>query len=195
MARLPAQVRWGLIIGALVANRLVGTLAAQAPRLAPLLWPLLFAYFAFVLMSWLSYPLFNLLLRLDKFGRYALSADQRSGANVLAACLAVTLGCLVWLLSSGKILALYCTIYFAILALPASAIYLCSVGWPRKTMAAITLVLLALVLVVLVAGVIPAASQPRPIQLAVTALVGILPYLLLAAQVAAIVLMGATPKR
>ena len=83
------------------------------------LWPLLYAYFAFVLMTWLAPSFFNLLLRLDRFGRYALSADQIRGANVLAACLAATLGCLAAALGTGSAFLLYCTMMFALLALPA----------------------------------------------------------------------------
>jgi len=195
MARLPAQIRTGLMLGAFAANWFVGDQAAKRPALAPLLWPLLLAYFAFVLMSWLSYPLFNLLLRLDKFGRHALSTDQRRGANVLAACLAATLGCLVWFVATGNAVALYGTIFLAILALPASAIYICTAGWPRRTMTAITLGLLALVLVVLIAGIIPEARQPKPFTLAAIQLMKNMPYLLLGAQFAAIYLMGAVPKK
>jgi len=195
MARLPSQVRVGLMLGAFVGNQVIGNLATQVPLLAPILWPLLFAYFGFVLMSWLAYPLFNLLLRLDKFGRHALSTDQRRGANVLAACLAATLGCLVWFVATGNGVALYGTIFLAILALPASAIYICTAGWPRRTMTAITLVLLALVLVVLIAGIIPEARQPKQFTLTAVQLIKNMPYLLLGAQFAAIYLMGAVPKK
>ena len=66
------------VIGAFIGFQVVGQMADKAPFLRPLLY----AYFAFVLLTWLSPSFFNLLLRLDRFGRYALSADQVRGANV-----------------------------------------------------------------------------------------------------------------
>src|SRR5205823_12580613 len=95
MSRLTPGARWGLVIGAYFGTRVIRYAAENSPDLAPFLWPLLFAYAGFVLLTWLAPSFFNLLLRLDRFGRYALSTDQLRGANLLAACLVVSLGCLV----------------------------------------------------------------------------------------------------
>jgi hypothetical protein len=35
-------------------------------------------------MTWIASPMFNVMLRFNKFGRYALSDDQRKGANLVA---------------------------------------------------------------------------------------------------------------
>src|SRR5262249_42944875 len=71
MARLPTGARWALVLGALFAQQFAADLAKGSPLLAPILWPLVYAYFVFVVLTWLAYPLFNLLLRFDRFGRYA----------------------------------------------------------------------------------------------------------------------------
>jgi tetratricopeptide (TPR) repeat protein len=195
MVRLKPGVRWGLVIGALVANNMIGNLARENPTLAPYARVVLYAYFAFVLMSWLSYPLFNLLLRLNRFGRYALSPDQVRGANVLAACLAGTLSVLVAAIITGQAELFYGTVLLAILSLPASAIFLCASGWPRQAMAAITLGLLAVIVPVIGLGLIPDEQLPDLVRLTRTLVAGLLPYALLASQFAAAYLMSATPKK
>ena len=52
-------------------------LARNNPDWAPWIMPILMVYLVFVLLTWFAYPLFNLLLRFNKFGWYALSRDQR----------------------------------------------------------------------------------------------------------------------
>ena len=206
MARLPPNVRIGLVMGAFLGNIVIQEVAKNSPRLAPVLWPLLYAYFAFVLMSWLSYPMFNLLLRFDKFGRHALSADQRRGANVLAICVVIFLLAAArslvartgWLgITPPRQLELidYCTQMCALLALPASAIYICDVGWPRHTMTAITGVLAAAVVVF--AGVIsvPPDAVPALIRVLIALMMLGIFIGMLASQFAANYLMSATPKK
>jgi hypothetical protein len=163
--------------------------AANSPALAPILWPILFAYFGFVLLTWLSPSFFNLLLRLDKFGRYALSADQIRGANVLAACLAATLLCLVAALAAANGMLLLGAIFFALLALPASAIYVCDEGWPRQAMAVITLALLGAVLIVLTIGLFEKLLPP-PLVAWSSDVELMLPLAMLGSQFAAMYLAG-----
>jgi tetratricopeptide (TPR) repeat protein len=194
MARLQPGVRWGLVIGAYFGNRIIRQLADKSPQLAPFLYPLLFAYFGFVLMTWLAYPLFNLLLRFHPFGRHALSPDQTRGANVLAASLGVTLACLVAALATGIDILLFATVMFTLLALPASAIYVCESGWPRQAMTAITLGLGFLVLSIVLVG-FTETWWPEPVRLAMLAILPILPLAMLASQFAAMYLTRVTPQK
>jgi tetratricopeptide (TPR) repeat protein len=198
MTRLDSRVRWGLVIGALFGNQLISQQVARTPALAPILLPILFAYFGFVLMSWLAYPLFNLLLRLDRFGRLALSRDQVKGANVLVVCFAVTIACLALAIATGHLRLYEATVMFAVLALPASAIYVCDAGWPRQAMTAITLALGAViayvVTIVALVTLYPSIVFALAVVLAVQAS-RVLPYALLASQFAAMWLARVTPKK
>jgi uncharacterized membrane protein (UPF0136 family) len=76
----------------------------------------------------------NLLLRLHRFGKYALSADQIAAANTIGVMMLVTIGGLVaWLgfkYEPGMIIAAVS----GLLMIPASAIFTCEKGWPRWTM-------------------------------------------------------------
>ena len=43
-------------------------------------------FYAFIYLSWTAVPMFNLVLRLDRFGRYVLSADERRATNGFGVC-------------------------------------------------------------------------------------------------------------
>ena len=142
MSRLSRRVQWGLVIGAYFVSRFLSQLAITNPKLRPWIQPLLTTYFAFVVMTWISQPLFNLLLRLSRYGRHALSADQRRGANLVAVLAAPLLLIGGWWLIGGDksgSLTFLGVFYFGLLLLPASAIYNCDAGWPRLCMAAYTI--------------------------------------------------------
>jgi tetratricopeptide (TPR) repeat protein len=194
MARLTPQMRWGLVIGALFGSRVIQQMAQRSPRLAPFLWPVLYCYFGFVVLTWLAPSLFNLLLRLDRFGRYALSADQLRGANVLAACLVATLAALVASVALGSVFLLYCTLLLALLALPASAIFECDAGGPRTALAGITLALLAAVVMIVVVGLLE-TSLPAIAVAPIRGLLDIMPLALLGSQFAASYLVSVHPKK
>jgi hypothetical protein len=88
----------------------------------------------FVLLTWFAQPLFNLLLRFNKFGWYALSRDQRLASNWFGACLAVFGGALVAAIAWGSSLAFIVGGFAVGMALPLVTIYQCDVGWPRQAM-------------------------------------------------------------
>ncbi|UOQ74307.1 tetratricopeptide repeat protein [Hymenobacter cellulosilyticus] len=67
------NMRQGLFIGLFLLSRLV-----------PVLLPL---YLVFVYMSWFAEPLFNSLLRFNRYGRYALSAENTRYSNQFLALL------------------------------------------------------------------------------------------------------------
>ena len=195
MARLDSRVRWGLVIGALFANNLISQQVARTPALAPILLPILFAYFGFVLMSWLAYPLFNLLLRMNRFGRLALSPDQVKGANVLVVCIAITLACLGLAIWTHHALLYRATAMCAVLALPASAVYVCDAGWPRRAMTAITLFLGAMISFVVLVVLLPSRVLSAPVVVMWAGVLNVLPFGLLASQFAAMFLSRVTPKK
>lgn len=100
-SRLSGRSMWLFIIGFLVLSRVLREGIRTRPELAPLLWPLYGLYLAFVLMTWIARPLFDLLLRLDPVGRVALSKQQVAASNAVGAALLVALVSLVVGLLSG----------------------------------------------------------------------------------------------
>ncbi len=76
---LGGQARWGFIIGLLLVSRLL--------RAVPALMPLVWVYGLFVLSGWLMDPIFNLFMRFNKFGRYALTKAQSTASTMVAGCI------------------------------------------------------------------------------------------------------------
>jgi Tfp pilus assembly protein PilF len=101
-SRLSGRATWALIIGFYFFSRLIRATMKAKPELAPFLWPLYGLYLAFVLLTWIAGPLFDLLLRLDPVGRVALSRKQITASNwVGAALLLAGAGLVIGLLASS----------------------------------------------------------------------------------------------
>jgi tetratricopeptide (TPR) repeat protein len=139
MGRLSGRAQWAILIGLYVANRFVSGFARQNPEIAPYLWPFMGLYAAFAVMTWLAYPIFNLMLRLHPLGKHALSREQIWGANCVGACLGLAVVMLIVALIGNWIWAWLLTLVFAALSLPAAGIFACGAGRPRWIMATITI--------------------------------------------------------
>lgn len=144
MASLKPGVRWGIILGAFFGARIVRAIASQQPALGPVLWPIYGLYLGFVWMTWLSYPLFNLALLFNRFGRHALTTEQRRGALLVAVCLlpALVLG-VGWLLTQATPLGV-AALLFLLLTIPVAGVYLVPEGQPRWIMGAVAAILASL---------------------------------------------------
>lgn len=135
MSRLSQQAQWGIVIGGYVGYRVLGTVAKANPALAPWILPVQILYVVFALMTWLAQPLFNLVLRLNRFGRLALSREQVVASNWVGACLLLALACVAGFLASGfERVFLLAALIFGLQALPTSAVFKCEPGWPRRAM-------------------------------------------------------------
>lgn len=143
MMRLSGRAQWGVMIGGYVAYRVLGSLAAKNPALAPWVTPLLILYVVFAIMTWVSVPLFNLLLRLNRFGKLALSREQLITSNWVGCCVAAALASLGLYFGLGYFVGLPSASIFGMLIPPLSGVYRCDPGWPRKIAIVIAIGLLA----------------------------------------------------
>ncbi len=80
-SRLSSGAIWGLFIGFFILTRLLRGAMKAKPELTPFLMPLYGLYLAFIAMTWIARPLFDLMLRLDPVGRVALSKQQIRASN------------------------------------------------------------------------------------------------------------------
>jgi tetratricopeptide (TPR) repeat protein len=142
MSRLSGRAQWGVIMGAYIGNRALTVVADSNPQIAPWIWPIKILYLIFVVLTWTADPLFNLLLRLNRFGRLALSREQIVASNWLGATILFSLVCLGgFFLTRNPILELN-AIIFGCLILPIAGIFKCWSGWPRWVMVLYTIALL-----------------------------------------------------
>ena len=169
MSGLEGRTQMGLVLGLFVGSRLLRGLAKARPELEPFITPVLLIYGGFVLLTWLADPLFNLLLRLDRFGRHALSRQQIVASNWLGADLAVGLAALAVGLATGSQTAWLIGVAAAGLALPLAATFRFESGWPRRIMAAYTILLgLALALLIFSFWQAPSTKHEHPPLLGAT---------------------------
>ncbi len=150
MSRLSSQAQWGVVLGGYFGYRMLRAAAASNPGLAPYIWPVLILYLVFVLMTWVADPLFNLVLRLNRFGRLALSREQVVSSNWIGGCIFAALASsLIWIVTRNG-LALYAALMLGVLVIPLSGAFKCHPGWPRYAMMAYTGALAGLAIATLV---------------------------------------------
>lgn len=199
MAKFSATAQWGILIGGYVGFRFLSNLGDERPELWPFLLPVLVAYAVFALLTWLATPLFNLMLRVHPIGKYAVSDDQKRGANVL----------LVGLLLTGLVLglglafaaetqdALQATLLAVLVLLPAAMIYNCDEGWPRNAAWAMVGVLAMLGLPMIAYLTFPLQPKDMPIMFALMLILSAKTFIwaALGAQFAMNYLMNATVRK
>lgn len=173
ISRLDRRVQWGVIFGGFVAFRLMRSLAQAAPAIAPLAWVLIAAYLAFVYLTWSADTLFNLLLRLDRFGRLALSRNEMMTSNLAGASLLVGLLGLGWWAVAGGASGLALALWGVVMVIPIGSAFRC-IGSGRQTLITFTVILALLGLT----GLFSPASQ-------IAFFVGILIYTIIANIIAA----------
>lgn len=78
----------------------------------------------------------NLTLLTDKFGRHALTSDERRGAWIVAAFLGTALSLFVWHLVDSNTLVGMTALCVALSTIPAAVIFQCPPGTRRWTLAA-----------------------------------------------------------
>ncbi|MCX6952288.1 MAG: tetratricopeptide repeat protein [Verrucomicrobia bacterium] len=123
MGALSTRLQWAFILGIFFGGRIIRGVAERQPQLGWVLWPLLGLFYAFVYLSWTAGPMFNLLLRFDRFGRHVLSRDQRIASNWFGAAFFAALGMLVWWFSTGAELGFIATILLAVISICLAATF------------------------------------------------------------------------
>ena len=139
MSKLSSRAQWGVILGAYFGNRILSGIAKSQPATAPAILVIKILYMIFVVLTWTADPLFNLLLRLNRFGRLALSREQIFISNWIGGSLALAcLSLLVWVFT-WHISFIVAAAVFGFLIMPLAGTFKCQTKWARLTMAAYTL--------------------------------------------------------
>jgi Tfp pilus assembly protein PilF len=85
------QRRWILFIGFYAIQRFAATVARHDRGYLPFLAPFVVLYALFCIVTWVADPASNLLLRMSRYGRYALSRDEIAATNWFGGFLAAGL--------------------------------------------------------------------------------------------------------
>ena len=148
MVKLKQKAQAGVIIGMFVGYNLLRRVANNNPDWAPWIWPILIAYIAFAVMTWMASPLFNLVLRTSKFGRLALSDEEIRTSTWVGLCVLGSLSMLGCYFVTGSATFLQTAFACALIIPPLAALYHCEEGWPRAVITLITIGLGGLALLI-----------------------------------------------
>jgi hypothetical protein len=121
--------------------RLLGSVASSAPWLAPFVGPITVLVFGFILLTWVASPLFNFLLRFNKFGRLALTAEEKRESSWIGCFTVIALAfTLVYLGNGAKIgRAFFGMRVFGLMLFPLRVTFLVDAGRPRQIAALVSL--------------------------------------------------------
>lgn len=165
MSRMDTRTKWSILIGGYIALQLVGRTLNADETLRPLALPLIAVYVTFVFLTWTSQTLFDLLLRLDPFGKLTLSKDKIVASNWVG----LTLLAGVSLFAAGLLLGgdkreplLIGGLQACALILPISGIFHAHTVKGRQILTGYTVLLIALIVwrLILTAGGGTPDSQP-----------------------------------
>jgi len=76
-----AKYQWVFILGLWFGMRILNSVSESNPEIAPFVRPLIYLYTAFAISTWIVNPLSNLFLRLNVYGRYALTPDETKAST------------------------------------------------------------------------------------------------------------------
>jgi hypothetical protein len=122
-ARLGAQFQWALVIGSYFGSRTLVRMAAASPDQKLLWWIVLGAFYGFIYLTWTAYPMFNLFLRMDKFGRHVLSPDQHTATNWFGALFLGALVALAWFIATDTDVSFWAMFFLAVLSVCVAAVF------------------------------------------------------------------------
>jgi hypothetical protein len=88
---LKPTYQWIFVLGIYFGVRWLNSASETNPTLAMYAKPVIYLYILFALSTWIIDPLSNLFLRLNVYGRYALSRDQVKASNFAGAGALITL--------------------------------------------------------------------------------------------------------
>ncbi len=168
IGRQQTRIQWLFMLGLVFGQNLLANLAASFPAMAPYTGTIRIAFLGVILLTWVASPLFNTLLRFNKFGRLALSPEQRVESNWIGGFLFVT----ILMLAAGFFgpdplgdFALGIAMVTGMFLFPLMAVFNVGRGRPRQIAAlaagALGLVGLAIFVLPMAPGLLPAGADLR----------------------------------
>jgi tetratricopeptide (TPR) repeat protein len=134
--------QWAFIIGIYFGTQIIGRYKAEYPFLTPVFYLLV----AFALLSWITDPFFNLILRFDSVARHALNDDERHASTVVGVGIlaAITALCIPYFVPDTEDYWTFVAIYFGFSMIPASRYFMTEKADLRKKVGLYALALIVL---------------------------------------------------
>ena len=196
--KLSGKYLTGILIGGYVGYQVCLSLMNNNPALKPFLLPLVIAYVTFAIMTWISAPLFNLVLRTSRFGRLVLSDEEKRTSTWVGIALLTALVFFGAFCFSGEFKYVFGSLACALMIPLLSTYYGSSEGWPRAIHGLLILFILSMGIITIVALLGESLTQ-GPLSFSLNAIGGlvVLPfvYSAIASQFAVNFLIMARPRK
>lgn len=138
--RFKAIAVWGAILVLAVGVQVGGRLVADHAEWGVAYEIFRTVFFGAFILIFLAHPMFDLILRFDREGRFALSDDEKRATNWYLVCFGLAALCGVWAVWSGKsFLPKQIGIATLFLCAPIQQTFSATVGHVRNRMAALTI--------------------------------------------------------
>jgi tetratricopeptide (TPR) repeat protein len=121
IGNLKGKAQYGILIGFYIGSRILRGIAASNPSLEPFIMPIIFLYILFAVTTWIIGPLTNLFLRLNIYGRYALSSKEIMTSNFVGISLLIGAISFLTYFIAGNELFLYLGIFGVSMMIPLSS--------------------------------------------------------------------------
>lgn len=123
ISNFKGRAQWVIIIGLYICIQVLDSVARKNPDLGLFLNPIIYLYTAFAISTWVITPLSNLFLRLNVYGRYALTKDQTTSSNFVGIAFALSIIGFITALFTGSVLFVMLGIYGIAMMIPLSSMY------------------------------------------------------------------------
>ena len=158
MSTLKDGAQWAVFLGLIFGRRILAAIADASPTLEPFARALGFLLLAFVLLTWVGDPLFNLTLRLHPLGRHALTPDERRASTFFGLLiLGAIVSAIVGMLGAGP-MGFGIAVGLVAFTLPLSATY-ASEGRRRRKLATMTTLLGAVGVAAAISAFLESSSE------------------------------------
>ena len=98
IGNMKGKLQWAVILGFYFGSRFLRIIAEKNAALEPFITPIIVLYTLFALSTWIITPLSNLFLRLNVYGRYALTEEEIKSSNLVGVSLIIgLLGAIMYL--------------------------------------------------------------------------------------------------
>ena len=107
IGNLKGKLQWAVILGFYFGSKILRMIASENPALEPFITPIIILYSLFALSTWIITPSSNLFLRLNVYGRYALTEEEIKSSNLVGLSFAIgVLGTICYLFNPDFLFAM-----------------------------------------------------------------------------------------
>jgi len=107
IGNLKGKLQWAVILGFYFGSKILRMIASENQALEPFITPIIILYSLFALSTWIITPLSNLFLRLNVYGRYALTEEEIKSSNLVGLSFAIgVLGTICYLFNPDFLFAM-----------------------------------------------------------------------------------------